>query len=211
MEQGIAAEGDGVLGRAPTRMHIQGSIKGFTIVELLIVIVVIAILAAVTAVAYSGIQQNATNAKTTAALSAWVKAITMYKNEKGGWPGGAWTCLGEGYAYGQNAEATGVGQCRGTNAVGYNEQPAFNTLLRSYLGDGSLPTPSFVTAFNGTNEWRRGIHYAHGGGGDGTEVYIHAAYKGALDECPTPIPSNGRWVWGGNTVCVYQLGRTTDT
>jgi type IV pilus assembly protein PilA len=43
---------------------------GFTIVELLIVIVVIGILAAITVVAYSGIQQRARDAKIASALQS---------------------------------------------------------------------------------------------------------------------------------------------
>lgn len=48
---------------------------GFTIVELLIVIVVIAILAAITIVAYNGIQQRSQTAKIDADLASLVKAI----------------------------------------------------------------------------------------------------------------------------------------
>lgn len=58
--------------------------RGFTIVELLIVIVVIAILAAITIVAYSGIQERtrASSAATTAASA--LKKIEEYKNTIGG-------------------------------------------------------------------------------------------------------------------------------
>ena len=48
---------------------------GFTIVELLIVVVVIAILAAISVVAYSGIQDRARNAKMNADLTQLEKAI----------------------------------------------------------------------------------------------------------------------------------------
>lgn len=50
---------------------------GFTIVELLIVIVVIAILAAITVVAYSGIQERARNAKLSADMAQLEKAILI--------------------------------------------------------------------------------------------------------------------------------------
>ena len=49
---------------------------GFTIVELLIVIVIIGILAAITVVAYNGIQNRANNTKTQQAVAAYAKAMT---------------------------------------------------------------------------------------------------------------------------------------
>lgn len=51
------------------------SMSGFTIVELLIVIVVIAILAAITIVAYNGIQTRASNTKRDADVTTYYKAI----------------------------------------------------------------------------------------------------------------------------------------
>lgn len=57
--------------------------RGFTLVELLIVIVVIGILAAITLVAYNGIQQRATNASMMADVSSIVKFIEMYHAEYG--------------------------------------------------------------------------------------------------------------------------------
>ena len=51
---------------------------GFTIVELLIVVVVIAILAAITIVSYNGITLRAENTKTLSAVEAYANAITAY-------------------------------------------------------------------------------------------------------------------------------------
>jgi prepilin-type N-terminal cleavage/methylation domain-containing protein len=53
--------------------------KGFTIVELLIVIVVIGILAAITIVAYNGVQQRATTATMQTDLSAAAKQMEVAK------------------------------------------------------------------------------------------------------------------------------------
>jgi prepilin-type N-terminal cleavage/methylation domain-containing protein len=69
--------------------------SGFTIVELLIVIVVIAILAAITVVTYSGIRSRANDARRISDANAIVKAIHAYLAENGTLPpftsvGGSW-------------------------------------------------------------------------------------------------------------------------
>ena len=56
-------------------MWANSKTRGFTIVELLIVIVVIAILAAITVVAYNGIQQRANNARRDSDLTSYMKAM----------------------------------------------------------------------------------------------------------------------------------------
>lgn len=53
--------------------------SGFTLVELLIVIVIIAILAAITIVAYNGIQQRATTAMLDSDLTQASKAVKLYQ------------------------------------------------------------------------------------------------------------------------------------
>lgn len=60
--------------------------KGFTIVELLIVIVVIAILAAITIVAYNGVQSRAKSAKVQQDLKSMQKLVELYKAENGSYP-----------------------------------------------------------------------------------------------------------------------------
>ena len=59
---------------------------GFTIVELLIVIVVIAILAAITIVAYNGIQNRARDAQRLSDITAIAKALESYKAQTGSYP-----------------------------------------------------------------------------------------------------------------------------
>lgn len=60
--------------------------RGFTIVELLIVIVVIAILAAIVIVAFNGVQNNAKTQSSKATASAVQKKIESYNAETGSYP-----------------------------------------------------------------------------------------------------------------------------
>lgn len=79
------------------------SIRGFTIVELLIVIVVIAILATISIVAYNGIQTRAALTREQNDLNVLVKAINLYVANGGsmrdgvaGTSGGMWYGGGDG-------------------------------------------------------------------------------------------------------------------
>lgn len=114
------------------RQNRQRMKAGFTIVELLIVIVVIGILAAITIVAYSGIQDRANNLRTEDAVGKFRKALIMYATEHGEYPLGGTTsaCLGEASNY-------------PTGCWNGSVSTAFNTAIRPYLG-GTLPNP-----FNG--------------------------------------------------------------
>jgi prepilin-type N-terminal cleavage/methylation domain-containing protein len=177
--------------------------KGFTIVELLIVIVVIAILASISVVAYNGVQQRSKNSQTASALQAWVKGLKLYKAQNGQWPNG-WTCLGENYKYGEDGNGTSGAQCRSDHSQ-VTSQPAFHTMMRPFMS--SFPTLPDTTWSNGT-DWYRGLMYAFAGG-DGTQVYIIATYAGEIS-CPviTGITSSVRHSQG-NAYCNYLVGYTT--
>jgi prepilin-type N-terminal cleavage/methylation domain-containing protein len=64
--------------------------NGFTIVELLIVIVVIGVLAAITIVAYNGIQQRARDNRRTNDSVSIRKALELYKIDNGTYPMGGY-------------------------------------------------------------------------------------------------------------------------
>ncbi|NCU38292.1 type II secretion system protein [Candidatus Saccharibacteria bacterium] len=73
-----------ILRNRAVRAHRQlNTAKGFTIVELLIVIVVIAILAAITMVSYTGIQARATINQQTTALRQYANAYNQYTIQNG--------------------------------------------------------------------------------------------------------------------------------
>lgn len=72
--------------------------KGFTIVELLVVVVVIAILATITIVAYNGIQQHARTVAILSAVDTWQKNIQLdavtYTPPGSGVAESYWQCMG---------------------------------------------------------------------------------------------------------------------
>lgn len=60
--------------------------KGFTIVELLIVIVIIAVLAAITIVAYNGLVGRARDSQRLQDMSTIIKGLEIYKTQNGSYP-----------------------------------------------------------------------------------------------------------------------------
>lgn len=102
---------------------------GFTIVELLIVIVVIGILAAITIVAYNGIQTRARNQQMVSAASQTYKAIYQYVVDNGSYPtSGTVSCVGGNYP----VDAAGL--CwTGQSSL------AANTLLAPYMTKPASP------------------------------------------------------------------------
>jgi len=118
-------------------MKIVGGIykkqHGFTIVELLIVIVVIAVLAAIAILAFNGVQARANNSKTESAVTQWRKILISYATKNGNYPlgdtqNGTSFCLGEATNYPSG--------CWNGNVVA-----AFNSEVKNYIR-GTLPDPS---------------------------------------------------------------------
>jgi len=122
---------------------------GFTIVELLIVVVVIAILAAITIVSYNGIQNRAHVAATASNIKTYVNGLEMMKTIQGGY------YKGDG-GLGITGETSGSITYEGDRCVEYGVTPgttnapvgafgsAFNQALLPYLG--SIPKQSVTKA-----------------------------------------------------------------
>ncbi len=141
-------------------MQISVKSSGFTIVELLIVIVIIAILAAFVIVAYSGIQQRANNTQTVTAVREYIKAISAYAAEEGHYPtwvtddagSNAAACLGEGYPLIGSSKQCGLQDAGATSNNGF-ERAALNTKLRKYINKDSLPLPSMQVVKGGAQDF----------------------------------------------------------
>ncbi len=140
--------------------------SGFTIVELLIVIVVIAILTAVTIVAYNGIQARARDSQRKTAVATIQKALELYHTDNGGYP----TCSNTTYFAG-NARSS----CSTTNA-GFTDAlvpkyiskvPADPTNAGDYIFFyicGSKKTSDVTYSASSDDNYVLGVHYETQGG-----------------------------------------------
>ena len=111
--------------------------QGFTIVELLIVIVIIAILASVSIAAYSGAQQRAYNTSSSELLHRWEKSFEQYRALTGSLPA---LTDNTGYCLGINFPN---GKCRAYQTTGtntYNE--ADNSGLLAAFASQNISTPT---------------------------------------------------------------------
>src|SRR5690606_15512251 len=70
-------------------------LSGFTLVELLIVIVVLAILAAISVVGYNGMQSRARTVHYQSAVNGYEKLLDLYYAEHSNWPNVGYGCLGK--------------------------------------------------------------------------------------------------------------------
>lgn len=175
--------------------------RGFTIVELLIVIVVIAILAAITIVAYNGIQQRANNAKTVSAVDAYIKLLDMYKIDNGDFPKLV-SCLGVGYD---------GGTCRDDGDVFTEDHGGLNSvILKPYL-NGAPPSPAttrYPTGYSAGTTYIAGAYYVNPAGssyGAANGAGIGVMLSG--NSCPTVsgLVLGSSQVSGGAIACRYGL------
>ncbi len=156
-------------------------VKGFTIVELLIVVVVIGVLAAITVVAYNGVQQRARNSQIISAVTQWVGIIRLYQAEEGRLPN--WTsCLGTEYPHGRTGEDASGPQCRSEG-----NHFRINTNFMNAVGQyaKNMPQPELIFATNSAETiWYRGAYYI---GPNPVTARLDFVLAGSGTECPRDI------------------------
>lgn len=173
---------------------------GFTIVELLIVVVVIAILATITITAYNGVQQKAQNAKMLVAVDAYKKALGLYMVDHGdkapdysALPSAS-VCLGTGYP---DTNSDGLGDCvlNADNTPAMSAITAAQDPLVPYLGRQVLmgggpfvaSTVGSTTHYMILNQIR--LNKGFSGSLDGKPVawWISYVMQGKGNDCRHPI------------------------
>ena len=207
--------------------HVNTS-TGFTIVELLIVIVVISILATISLVSYSGIQARANNAQTLSMASQYIRALAAYAVVNDAYPPvpsqatpGAddRVCLGVGY---EDHDSDTLPDC-GNSGFPSIEYGPFNDALRTLVNvpqvtDRPVPTPFQATTFTGVTFIREDAFTVSG---QPNPYYIMYVLEGGNSNCGVPVveqvseldpfpsmqPSANPWSWsdGATTMCVVAL------
>lgn len=171
---------------------------GFTIVELLIVIVVIALLASISLATYNGIQTRAYDAKAISIVKSYETALEIYRVQHNNYPtyansgaGDAWVCLGSLEDY-PAADGFAAGECEqwGTKLVTIDAN--FSNELRSVMGksvSGALPVVDYGAGR------ARGVQYY---------AFMNSLdyYMKGTEACPRGIKEAPN----GNTRCVVKLG-----
>lgn len=129
----------------------QTKTRGFTLVELLIVIVVIAILAAISTVAYNGIQERAQAAVLKNDLNSNLQSLRIVKAATGSFPAKATYYTGSGCQPGgvkSNGDYCIVSSLNTTN-VGYSGYESTADTFTLYLGfDGTAHSINEKGEFN---------------------------------------------------------------
>ncbi len=127
--------------------------EGFTLVELIIVIVVIGILAAIILVAYSGITESAQKTSIASEVKQWEKLFQVYKAQFGEYPkpaadpphdGGPGSSVPDAYCLGTGFhDVNGTRYCYAYNNTSYRVQESKNATLMTELAKvGSVPKNS---------------------------------------------------------------------
>jgi prepilin-type N-terminal cleavage/methylation domain-containing protein len=158
--------------------------KGFTIVELLIVIVVIAILATITIVSYNGIQQRAKESQFLAMFDTYEKTLRLYNVTYGNYPATVeyndpgtasddtplYACLGENLP---QSGALNQGECMKYNTILLGKKlPLVDAELKKVVSvPSAINYPVITVTAGGDSQHFRGIMFSDTAGPGPILVY----------------------------------------
>lgn len=148
------------------------SSRGFTIVEIIIVVVIIAILASITVVAYNGIQRRAINVKNTSELHQVVKLFQLYRAAYNKYPDGTLNgiyCVGTGFP---------DGRCRDykSNVASKKFYESDKTVTNELIKVGTLPSGNRSPVNDSVGVW---VAYRD------THIDVAEVFYGEANDCPT--------------------------
>jgi prepilin-type N-terminal cleavage/methylation domain-containing protein len=155
--------------------------RGFTIVELLVVIVVIAILAAITVVAYNGVQQRARTANRLSAIRSIQKSLEAYRAINGVYPAPN--------SIGTAGQPAGFSPVYGTS---YAYSVATNDTWMKTLRQSGLISQAPLDPINDNSHYF--VYYAYDQGGKGS--------------CPGPLYMLAAYGWEGGTATIPSDAQT---
>lgn len=174
--------------------------NGFTIVELLIVIVVIAILAAISLVVYNGVRERAMNTQLLALVDGYEKALRAYKVTHSTYPvpdaNDTYNiCLGASSDY-PAEPGLPVGTCITGDTEDARVSPTVNSeLAKETTGLRMIPSNSLTIG----DVRVRGVLYQYNNGSEPSLAYYQApgrkcgrgeAYEpGPMTICIVPLPN----------------------
>lgn len=179
------------------RANLTKRLRGFTIVELLIVIVIIAILATITIVVYNGVQEKAYASKGAAVANSYAKIFELAKLNDDNYPftDYDYICLGSADLYPSTPDFD-YGECMNIYGYSYYVDDDFNDYLSKFaetIPSASLPTVRYDDYIN-----IRGAVYI----GDEQTGKIIYMMKGE-QQCPS---GQLNFDYMGNTECIVTVG-----
>ncbi len=130
--------------------------RGFTILELLIVIVVIGVLAALVLNAFGNAQERARNAVISRTVKQYESALLQYHADNGAYPAingntrNEGTCVGTGY---KDRNGNGRGDCN-LFAISEESDSEFNDSLKPYFSDDLPPAGNYEVDPGNGNTWQ---------------------------------------------------------
>ena len=153
--------------------------RGFTIIELLVVIVVVGVLAAITLVSFNGIQAKARDSQRLQDVKSIVKALELYKTQNGRYPDEVGTVGAGGWEISSD----------GTNATNFLSLLATSSTASKIPVDPKNTAPSGLDPGNASPNFTY-FYHLYGAGASGCPVARGDFYVFGMTRMET-VPSGG--------------------